>query len=227
MRSWGSASSTIPTHRADEAAVYRRALSAMEPQVESASEHEQLLAAIAAIRAGDRDAFAAIVRLYQRRLYSLALMVVRDSAGAEDVVQETFVRAYHHLHRYEPARAFYPWIATIAARLALNWRRNRARLVFQEPEASQLDTQSALDALGESIEEERARELWSAVNTLSPGERTAVLLFYRQDMSIADVAQVLGVTAGSVKTLLFRAREKLRKTIGDRVLLDPHTERSL
>jgi RNA polymerase sigma-70 factor (ECF subfamily) len=202
-------------------------VSAMEPQVERASEQEQLLAAIAAIRAGDPDAFAAIVRLYQRRLYSLALMVVRDRAGAEDVVQETFVRAYHHLHRYEPARSFYPWIATIAARLALNWRRSRARLVFQEPDASRSDMASALDVLGESIEEEGARALWKAVNTLSPGERTAVLLFYKQDMSIADVAQVLGVTAGSVKTLLFRAREKLRKTLGDRALLDPHTERSL
>lgn|SRR5512138_372344 len=93
--------------------------------------------------------------------------------------------------RYEPARAFYPWIATIAARLALNWRRSRARLVFQEPNASWSDMASALDALGESIVEEGARALWKAVNTLSSGERTAVLLFYKQDLSIADVAQVL------------------------------------
>lgn len=199
-------------------------VNATERHVESASEQEQLLAAIAAIRSGDQDAFATIVRLYQKRLYSLALMFVRDRAGAEDVVQEAFVRAYNHLHRYQDVREFYPWIATITARLALNWRRSRARLVFQEPDSSQSEAPSARDLLGESIVEEGARELWKAVNTLSQGERTAVLLFYKQDLGISDVAKVLGVTAGSVKTLLFRAREKLRKSFGDRDLLDSHAK---
>lgn len=194
-------------------------VSAMERRVKSASEHEALLAAIAAVRGGDPDAFAAIVRLYQGRLYSLALMFVRDRAGAEDIVQEAFVRAYNHLHCYDDVREFYPWIATITARLALNWRRSRARLVFEAPDASQSRAPTAQDVLGESIEEEGAHMLWKAVNTLSPGERTAVLLFYKQDLTIADIAKVLGVTAGSVKTMLFRAREKLRKLVSDRDLL--------
>ena len=197
-------------------------VNAMERQVETASEQDQLLAAIAAIRGGDQDAFARIVRLYEKRLYSLALMFVRDRAGAEDVVQEAFVRAYQHLHRYEEIREFYPWIATITARLALNWRRGRVHLQFTEPDSPQSDVASPQDLLGESILEERAEQLWLAVSSLSQGERTAVLLFYKQDMSIADVANVLGVTTGSVKTLLFRAREKLRKSIADRDLHDPH-----
>ena len=196
----------------------------MERQVQPASEQEQLLAAITAVRSGDQDAFAHIVRLYQKRLYSLALMFVRDRAGAEDVVQEAFVRAYTHLNRYEEIREFYPWIATITARLALNWRRGRVRIQFLAPDAPQTEVASNQDLLGESILEERAKQLWLAVSSLSQGERTAVLLFYKQDMSISDVANVLGVTIGSVKTMLFRAREKLRKSIADRDLHEPCTK---
>ncbi len=199
-------------------------VNAMEMPVEPASEQERVLAAIAAIRGGDQDAFAEIVRLYQKRLFGLALMFVRDRAGAEDIVQEAFVRAYNHLHRYEEVREFYPWIATITARLALNWRRSRARIQFQEPDSPHSDAPSPQDLLGDSILEERANELWNAVSALSQGERTAVLLFYKQEMGIADVAKVLGVTAGSVKTLLFRAREKLRRSILERDLLDSHAK---
>lgn len=197
---------------------------AMEPKLDTASEQEQLLAAVAAIRAGDRQAFAQIVRLYQKRLFGLASMFVRDRAGAEDVVQEAFVRAYQHLHRYEEIREFYPWIATITSRLALNWRRSRVHLQSLEPDTPQSEAASTQDLLGESILEERANRLWQAVSSLSQGERTAVLLFYKQDMAIAEVANVLGVTTGSVKTLLFRAREKLRKANPDWGFQDPNTK---
>src|SRR5688572_10484134 len=151
----------------------------MEREHQSASEQEQLLAAITAIRGGDQDAFAHIVRLYQKRLYSLALMFVRDRAGAEDVVQEAFVRTYTHLNRYEEIREFYPWIATITARLALNWRRSRVHVQLLEPDSPHAEFASTQDLLGESILEERAQQLWSAVSSLSQGERTAVLLFYK------------------------------------------------
>lgn len=203
----------------------RQHVNAFGRRAESASEQEQLRAAVVAVRSGDKDAFAAIVRLYQKRLFGLALMFVRDRAAAEDVVQEAFVRAYHHLHRYEEIREFYPWIATITARLALNWRRSRARIDFREPESAHSNVPAPQDVLDESLLEERAAALWNSVNALSPGERTAVLLFYKQDMGITDVANVLGVTAGSVKTLLFRAREKLRKSIGERDVLDPTSEK--
>jgi RNA polymerase sigma-70 factor, ECF subfamily len=193
-------------------------VNAMERQLQTASEQQQLLAAITAIRSGNQDAFAHIVRLYQKRLYSLALMFVRDRAAAEDIVQEAFVRAYTHLNRYEEIREFYPWIATITARLALNWRRSRAHVQYLEPDSPQAEVLSTQDLLGESILEDRANQLWREVSSLSQGERTAVLLFYKQDMSLADVAGVLGVTTGSVKTLLFRARQKLRKSIADRDL---------
>ena len=177
------------------------------------SERAQLRAAVDAIRAGDKQAYAQIIRLYQKRLFSLALMFVRDRGGAEDVVQEALVRAYTHLDRYEEIREFYPWIATITVRLAHNWRRNQANRSAPETDGPEAEIEAPDDVLGEMIVNERAAKLWRAVSRLPHGERAAVLLFYQQDMKLNDVANVLGVTPGSVKTLLFRAREKLRNQI--------------
>lgn len=186
---------------------------AIEDFSSASSEQAQLRAAVDAIRAGHKNAYALVVRLYQKRLFSLALMFVRDRAGAEDVVQEAFVRAYRHLDRYEEIRDFYPWIATITVRLAHNWRRNRANLSAPDTDGPEAEIEAPDDVLGEIIATERAAKLWRAVCRLPQGERAAVLLFYQQDMKLNDVAQVLGVTPGSVKTLLFRAREKLRVQI--------------
>jgi len=168
------------------------------------------------IRAGDRNAFADLVRASQGRLFGLALMMVREPAAADDVVQEAFVRAYHQLHRYDESRPFYPWLATIAVRLAQNWLVAHGRTVRREgtpidaapePEASPL----ALEAL---IADEQSRTLWRAVAALASGERTAVILYYRDGLAVADIARALGVTTGTIKTLLFRARRHLRARLG-------------
>jgi len=173
--------------------------------------------AVAAVRRGDRQAFAALVDLYQRRLFGLALMVTRDPAAAEEVVQDAFVRAYTKLAAYDARRPFYPWISTITVRLAQNWLASRARARTREgaevdPEH---DAANGADLLAGLISDERDRRLWNAVAALSSGERTAIILFYRQDMSVAEIAATLGVTGGTVKTLLFRGRQKLRRSIGD------------
>ena len=72
-----------------------------------------LLTAVGAVRGGDREAFGRLLELYQRRLFGLALMMVRDPEGAEEVTQDAFVRAYTRLHLYDEDRPFYPWLATI------------------------------------------------------------------------------------------------------------------
>ena len=88
--------------------------------------------AVQAVRCGDRNAFATIVRLYQRRLFGLALMMTRDSAGAEEIAEDAFVRAFLHLDAYDERRPFYPWLSTIAVRLAQNWLVRRVRIDTRE-----------------------------------------------------------------------------------------------
>jgi RNA polymerase sigma-70 factor, ECF subfamily len=169
------------------------------------------------VRAGNRDAFADLVRAYQSRLFGLVLMMVRQRAGAEEVTQDAFVRAYTHLGQYEEHRPFYPWLATIAVRLSQNWLRRQGRTVLREGASLDMahEPEIAAAPLTRLLAHERSSVLWDAVAALSSGERTVVLLYYRDDMAVSDIARALGVTAGTVKTLLFRARRHLRERLRD------------
>lgn len=174
--------------------------------------------AVEAVRRGDREAFSRIVALYQRRLFGLALMMTRDPAGAEEVAQDGFVRAFMHLRAYDVHRPFYPWLSAIVVRLAQNWLAKRARVVNRE--GTELDDErdvpaNEVDAVAALMTEERDRRLWRAVASLPSGERTAVLLFYRQGLSVGEAAHAIGVADGTIKTLLFRARQRLRRLLGD------------
>jgi len=186
-----------------------------QPGADALSETAAVRAAVRAVRAGERDAFGAVVELYRRRLFGLLLMTVRDPAGAEEVAQEAFVRAFTHLDSYDERRPFYPWLATIATRLAHNWLRRRGRMMRREGAPMEEHGEPATngDPLEHVIRGESDRRLWRAVADLPQGERTAVLLHYRQGMKVREVARALGVTGGTVKTFLFRARKKLRAAL--------------
>jgi RNA polymerase sigma-70 factor (ECF subfamily) len=171
---------------------------------------------VRSVRRGDREAFGQLVREHQRRLFGLVLMMVREPAGAEEVTQDAFVRAYTHLGHYDERRPFYPWIAAIAVRLAQNWLRQHGRSVHREGTALEsvdepgATTPASLSAL---IDDEGKRTLWRAVATLPSGERTAVILYYRDEMAVSGIARALGVTTGTIKTFLFRARRHLRERL--------------
>jgi RNA polymerase sigma-70 factor, ECF subfamily len=168
---------------------------------------------VRAVRGGEVEAFGQLVQRYQNRLFGLVLMMVRQPAAAEEVTQDTFVRAYTHIHHYDDTRPFYPWLATIGVRLAQNWLRRQGRTLHLEGERLEgaKETAATAGALTALIANEDSRGLWQAVAALPSGERTAVLLYYRDEMPVRDVARVLGVTTGTIKTLLFRARRHLRE----------------
>jgi RNA polymerase sigma-70 factor (ECF subfamily) len=85
--------------------------------------------AVRDVRGGNREAFTHLVDAYQARLFGLVLMVVRQPSDAEEITQDAFVRAYTVLDRYDDQRPFYPWLASIAIRLAQNRVRDRSRLL--------------------------------------------------------------------------------------------------
>ena len=148
-------------------------------------------AAIRAVRLGDREAYGRLVELYQGRIFGLALIIVRHRSGAEEVAQDTFLRAFTHLDQYDEHRPFYPWIATIAVRLAQNWLKRHARVTMHEPAVlEQMDEPATTaDLLDELITDERSRHLWRSVAGLPSGERTVIILYYHDDMKIRDIAR--------------------------------------
>ena len=168
------------------------------------------------VRAGDVDAFGQIVKGYERRVFALAVMILRNREGADDVTQDAFVRAFERLDLYDVRRPFYPWLATITMRLSRNWLARHSPGARREtpiqPESSAYASTApaALDVL---VAEDEGRHLWRLVERLPLGERTAVVLHYRQELSVSEVASAIGVTAGTVKTLLFRARQHLRASL--------------
>ena len=168
------------------------------------------------VRAGDVDAFGQIVKGYERRVFALAVMILRNREGADDVTQDAFVRAFERLDLYDVRRPFYPWLATITVRLSRNWLARHspgARRETPIQPASDAYASAAPAALDVLVAEDEGRHLWRLVERLPLGERTAVVLHYRQELSVSEVASAIGVTAGTVKTLLFRARQHLRASL--------------
>lgn len=180
-----------------------------------ATESRTIRNAVQAVRAGDHDEFREVVERYQGRIFSLTLAVTRNRIGAEEATQEAFIRAYRKLDLYDDRRPFYPWLATIAVRLAQNWLRRRALLRHREGHdlKNGQGARSLEDPLDTLVGRQVASRLWRSVQDLPQGERSSVLLFYRQGLSVGEAARVLGVTSGTVKTWLSRARRHLKKVL--------------
>lgn len=167
--------------------------------------------AVRAVLAGDKDAFAVIVRRFQGAILTLAAVILHDREAAREVAQEVFVRAWRGLKSFDQTRSMKGWLMGIAYRVASDYQRERAvRTAKERSTAAQGDLRTReeypLDAL---IADEQSRALWKLVESLPPGERIAVVLFYREGLSVEQVAKSLGVSPGTVKTSLFRARKHL------------------
>lgn len=194
---------------------------ARDPAATRRREQALVRSALEEMRQGRADAYARVVELYQHRLFNLILMGLRDRETAEDIVQEAFIRAFTRLDAYDSTRDFYPWLATIAIRLAQN-RKRRVR----EDVSGEAYERNASDSnvLQDVLIEERSQQLWRAVGALPAAERMTVLMYYRQDMKVEEIAQALGVTSGTIKTALFRARTKLRVAMQDEMTTDRSME---
>lgn len=162
--------------------------------------------------AGDASAWEALVLEYQQAVFRLAWLLLGDADEAEDAAQETFLRAWRALARFDPARPLRPWLLSIAANLARNRRRSAGRYVsalmraFREtPRSSLLEETSTQHA--------DAAALWQAVQHLDLRDQQVVYLRFFLDLPVSETAEVLQVPEGTVKSRLSRALEKLRRII--------------
>ncbi len=172
---------------------------------------------------GDERAYRELVQRYQGPVYSVALRMLRSAEDAEDITQETFVRVFRALERYDPARSFEAWLFTITSRLCIDlMRRRRVRpvsLFRRDPETDEEqtldieDTGLKPDEVTSHAEEERhARDL---IDSLPPHYRIVVMLRHQQDLSYEEIAEVLHLPLGTVKARIHRARALLKNRIGE------------
>ncbi len=169
-------------------------------------------AEVLAARRGDRSAFEALVRGVQRPVFGLCLRLLRVEAEASEVAQETFLRAYQNLHRYDAGKPFDLWVMAIARNLCLDLLRRRARMLTDNvDDMHEVLPSGAASAEDGVIAGEERRSLEAALSTLSVDDREVLGLYYVQKRTTKEIAVVMGVAPGTIMARLFRAREKLRK----------------
>lgn len=163
---------------------------------------------VAQARTGDEAAVRALVERYQRPVYSLVCRLVRDPERAEELTQDAFVKALRALDRYDPQRRFASWLFKIAANTALDELRRRQAAPREEPLPETAPAPLRADAAVQA--EELRQQLEAALAQLRPEYRAVVLLRHLEGRSQEEIAEILGVPVGTVKTHLHRARRQLQ-----------------
>ena len=197
------------------------------PLGQGSSEQEQgsaLRTLVCRAQAGDAEAFAGLVRAYQRQVLSVAYRLLGNTEDARDVSQDAFIRAFRSLSQLEDPSRFGPWLMRVVTNLSLNFRRSRhLRRVVS------LDEQPSL--AGAVVEDKRRTEVWEgetgalseelhaevsrAIEGLPERQRLALILFSVEGMPQKDVAQILECSIELVKWNVFQARRKLKEILAD------------
>ncbi len=166
---------------------------------------------IAQARRGDDQAFSRLVEMYQTPVYRLCYRMLGGNVhDAEDAAQETFLRAYKGLNRYDSKRSFATWVLSIAAHHCIDLlRRRRMKLISLETFTGQILPDANPGPEKQAFQSEQQREVEALLQHLSPKDRAAVVLFYWYDYSYEEIAATLSLTVSAVKSRLHRARKQL------------------
>ena len=173
-------------------------------------------------RTGDASAFTELVDKYERKIFRLAKHITQNDEDAEDVLQESFMKAYSNLDSFQGQSKFYTWLVRIAvneALMKLRKRKSDRTVSLDEPHETEEDTVSREIAVWEDDPEQKySREelrgiLERAVESLKPAFRTVFVLRDIEELSTEETAEALGISIPAVKSRLLRARLQLRERL--------------
>jgi len=162
---------------------------------------------------GDAAAWEPLMLAHQEAVFRLSYLLLGDPDDAEDIAQETFLRAWNHLKRFDVTRPLRPWLLSIASNLASNRRRSAGRYLSALTRAFRNEPTPSASIEEKSTRHMEASHLWKAVQTLSVPDQQIVYLRYFLDLSVAETAEVLKIAEGTVKSRLSRALDRLREII--------------
>jgi RNA polymerase sigma-70 factor, ECF subfamily len=170
--------------------------------------------AINRVLTGDVDAFALLVRRYQRPIYNLMYRICGSVDVAADLAQDTFIKAYEHLERFRPGARFFPWLYAIGLNHARDFQRKRKPSVDCQEDhlwsSASCSPHEEHDRICQQLDHDH---LNSALGALPLGYREALVLRYHEDLPIRDVAQALGISLSAAKMRLSRGLEMLRQRL--------------
>jgi RNA polymerase sigma-70 factor (ECF subfamily) len=170
---------------------------------------------VADARGGCEDAARELVDAHKDRLFAFVWRILRDREESEEICQEAFLRAFSSLDSFSSEYRFSTWLFTIGYRLCLNYIRRRKSLTgeidFGGIASGETDVS---DRIAESEEARRLKDrIWDAVDRLSPPQRAAVQLYYREGLSCDEISKALGIPTATAKSHLHRARARLRDSL--------------
>ncbi|HUV89314.1 MAG TPA: sigma-70 family RNA polymerase sigma factor [Anaerolineae bacterium] len=172
---------------------------------------------VARVRDGDLEALGELYERYKTTVYRTALAITRDGRAAEDILQEAFLRVYTYADRIDETLPLGPWLYRVTVNLAYSWtsRVKRWWYVLQDTlDRWASPAQWHPEALTE--EQEWRQALQQAIDALPPRHRVVITLHYLEGLDLKEIAQVVGVPEGTVKSRLHYARESLRKAVLER-----------
>jgi RNA polymerase sigma-70 factor, ECF subfamily len=179
--------------------------------VASSGESAQDALLVERVLRGDNEAYGGLVSRHMRRAFSIAYRLVEHREDAEDIVQDSFLRALERIGTLDPARPFRPWFLRIVVNQALNARRARSlRATEQIPVSMASTTASPVQAAENALLGERLR---TALESLPERQRTIVQLADLEELNSSEIAEILDISAGTVRWHLHQARQELRNVL--------------
>jgi RNA polymerase sigma-70 factor (ECF subfamily) len=172
---------------------------------------------------GETNAFAVLVDRYKNMIYTLALKMIKNREEAEEVAQDTFIKAYNSLSKFKGDSKFSTWIYKVAYNTCLD----RLKKNKKEDDTISIDEFSSHllktmdNALSALEEKERKQAIQNCLNLLQREENFLLTLFYFEDQSLEEIGKVMSITANNVKVKLFRSRQKLAAILKKQ--LEPET----
>jgi RNA polymerase sigma-70 factor (ECF subfamily) len=163
------------------------------------------------IRKGETECFAPLLERYGKQVFSLIVKMAGNREDAEELTQDVFLKVYRSLDSFREESSFSTWLYRIAYNMAVSAARKKTNetLAIDEAMIENIADETDDDFSQEEIHSARIEYLNVALDRLPPGEKAMILLFYRQGMSMEEIARITGLTETNVKTKIFRIRKKL------------------
>lgn len=163
------------------------------------------------ILAGDTSCFASLFDRYGKQVYAWVCRVIQNREDAEELTEDVFVKAFQHLESFRGESDFLTWLYRIAYNLSISAVRKKKveYLAIEDSQLSNISEEMIQDQLGQADSSERLDLLDWALEQLPPDDRALILLFYKEDKSIEELAQITGLSIANIKVKLHRTRKKL------------------
>ena len=163
------------------------------------------------ILAGDTSCFASLFDRYGKQVYAWVCRVIQNREDAEELTEDVFVKAFQHLESFRGESDFLTWLYRIAYNLSISAVRKKKveYLAIEDSQLSNVSEEMIQDQLGQTDSSERLDLLDLALEQLPPDDRALILLFYKEDKSIEELAQITGLSIANIKVKLHRTRKKL------------------